>query len=190
MTGGAPDPSAVERAFAAVYGQAAARHRVPAATDGKRSATAGPILGVDAYRGEDRWHLVTLGLAGARSGEDRADTPFGHELTVLTPAAERPPTWAFALLLGTARTSLAVGRPFHAGARLAPGPPLDGGESGLVALGLREDPVVRVDSGPLLLQAVGATTGEYLLMQRVGTTTVLDRLAQRDPLLRTDPTRA
>ncbi|MFA4929110.1 MAG: suppressor of fused domain protein [Patulibacter sp.] len=190
MTANAPDPSSVEGAFVAVYGPAAGRHGVPAAADGKRPDTADPVLGVDAYRGEDLWHLVTVGLAGVRPGEDGTGAPLGHELTVLTPAAERPPAWAFALLLGTARTSLAVGRPFHAGARLAPGPPLDGGESGIVALGLREDPVVHVDSGPLLLQAVGVTTGEYLLMQRVGTTTVLDRLAQRDPLLRTDPARA
>ncbi len=190
MTGRAPDPSPLERAFVAVYGPAAARHRAPAAAHGEPPAADAPTVGVDAYRGEDVWHLVTRGLAAARPGEDGAGAPFGHELTLLTPAAERPPTWAFALLLGTARTSLTVGRPFHAGARLAPGPPLDGRESGLVALGLREDPVVRISGGPLLLQAVGVTTVEYRLMQRVGTATVLERLAQRDPLLRTDPTRA
>lgn len=201
MPGAAPPnrPSLVERAFAAVYGPPAARHRpsakAPGATSGRAVQTGGPssadpaaLVGVDGYRSDDRWHLVTVGLAAIRS-EDAA-TPFGHELTMLTPGAEKAPAWAFALLLGTARTSIAVGRPFHAGARLAPGAPLDGGDSALVALGLREDPHVAAPGGLQLLQAVGITAGEYLLMQRVGTLTVLERMAERDPLLRTDPTRA
>lgn len=203
MPGAAPPnrPSLVERAFAAVYGPPAARHRpspdaTTTASAGGRPARSGApappdpasLIGVDGYRSEDRWHLVTVGLAAVRSEESA--TPFGHELTLLTPAGERAPGWAFALLLGTARTSIAVGRPYHAGARLAPGGALDGGDSGLVALGLRDDPHVTPPAGLQLLQAVGITTGEYLLMQRVGTLTVLERLAQRDPLLRTDPTRA
>ncbi|MGX6450270.1 hypothetical protein ACVU7I_19695, partial [Patulibacter sp. S7RM1-6] len=75
--------------------------------------------------------------------------------------------------------------------RLAPGAPLDGADSALVALGLRADPVVAIAGAgaPPVLQLVGVTLGEYLLMQRVGTATVLERLAARDPLLRTDPGR-
>lgn len=180
--------SAVRRAFATVYGPPQAR--LPAPPPGPAGAPDGPLpVGVDAHRREDGWHLVTAGLATVRPAGDDAE-PLGQELTVIVPAAERPPEWAFSLLLGTARTSVAVGRPFHAGARLAPGAPLDGGESGLVAVGLRNDPVVAIDDGPALLQAVGVTNGEFLLMQRVGTLVVLERLAQRDPLLRTDPTRA
>lgn len=178
-------PSAVRRAFAAVYGPPRARLSAPAPG---RGADAPLPVGVDAHAFDGGWHLVTAGLAAVGAGDDAA--PLDQELTVIVPAAERPPEWAFALLLGTARTSVAVGRPFHAGARLAPGGPLDGGDSGLVAVGLRADPVVTVEGGPALLQAVGVTNGEYLLMQRVGTLPVLERLAARDPLLRTDPSRA
>jgi hypothetical protein len=181
--------SAVRRAFAAVYGPPQAR--LPAPPPAKTSSPDTPLpVGVDAHRREDGWHLVTAGLAAVRPAGDAPTDPLAQELSVLVPAADRPPEWAFTLLLGTARTSVAVGRPFHAGARLAPGAPLDGGDSGLVAVGLREDPVVTVEGGPTVLQAVGVTNGEFLLMQRVGTLVVLERLAQRDPLLRTDPARA
>jgi len=180
-----PGPS-VEAAFAAHYGDGAVR-RVARAPDGD------VLRGIAAYRGDDHWHLVTLGLSAVEPpGRDGAASPgpFAQELTLLTPAADVPPAWAFALLDGAARTAIAVGRPFHAGARLAPGAPVDGAGSGLVALGIRPDPLV-VPTGPyLLLQAVGVTTGEHLLMQRVGTELVLERLAARDPLLRTDPARA
>jgi hypothetical protein len=181
--------SAVRRAFAAAYGPPQARLPAPAPTTGPASDAPLPV-GVDAHRREDGWHLVTAGLAAVRPAGDGPTDPLAQELSVIVPPAARPPEWAFSLLLGTARTSVAVGRPFHAGARLAPGAPLDGGESGLVAVGLREDPVVTVQDGPTVLQAVGVTNGEFLLMQRVGTLVVLERLAQRDPLLRTDPTRA
>jgi hypothetical protein len=180
--------SAVRRAFAAVYGPPQARLPAPRAAGGTAEETL-PV-GVDAHRSDDGWHLVTHGLAAVRPGGDGPAEPLAQELTVIVPPADRPPEWAFALLLGTARTSVAVGRPFHAGARLAPGGPLDGRDSGLVAVGLREDPVVAVEGGPALLQAVGVTNGEFLLMQRVGTLVVLERLAGRDPLLRTDPSRA
>lgn len=185
-------PSAVERAFAAAYGGDPAEARAVRAGAGEDAV----VRGLAAYRGQEHWHLVTVGLTDAhhvpRDPAAAGGRPgMGQELTLLTPAAERPPAWAFDLLLGAARTSVAVGRPFHAGARLAPGAPVDGADSALVALGLREDPVVVVPgpAAPLLLQLVGVTLGEYLLMQRVGTATVLDRLARRDPLLRTDPAR-
>lgn len=188
MTG--PDPPrtgpSVEAAFAAHYGDGAVR-RVARAPEGDA------LRGIAAYRGEDHWHLVTMGLVAFRPpGRDGVAPPgpFAQELTLLTPAADRPPAWAFALLDGAARTAMAVGRPFHAGARLAPGAPVDGARSGLVAVGIRADPLI-VPAGPYeLLQAVGVTAGEHALMQRVGTALVLERLAARDALLRTDPARA
>lgn len=186
----APDRSSagpsVAAAFAAHYGEGATR-RVARAPKGD------VLGGIAAYRGEGHWHLVTLGLAderpAARDGGAAAG-PLGHELSVLVPAADRPPAWAFALLDGAARTAIAVGRPLHPGARMAPGAPVDGAGSGLVALGVRTDPLVAAAGPHAVLQVVGLTTGEYLLMQRVGTALVLDRLAARDPLLLTDPGRA
>lgn len=175
----------VAAAFAAHYGDGATR-LVARAPDGD------VLGGIAAYRGDGHWHLVTLGLADvqpqARDGGSSSD-PLGHELTVLVPAADRPPPWAFALLDGAARTAIAVGRPFHPGARMAPGAPVDGAGSGLVALGVRADPLVAA-ADHAVLQVVGVSSGEYLLMQRVGTALVLERLAARDPLLLTDPSRA
>lgn len=167
----------VHAALTAVHGPQEPEHRAPADPGGAA------LDGLLAYRGEDSWHLVTLGF-GARF-DARV------ELTLLTPRAERAPDWAFALLAGVAATAQAAGRPLHAGARLAPGPPLDGVASGLVALGVREDPLVPVlGDATQLRQLVGVTAGEFALMRRVGTQLVLERLASRDPLLRTDPDRA
>ncbi len=156
----------VETAFRLTYGEGQPTRRAP------QTDEAG-LEGLNAYRGEAHWHLVTIGLPE-------------QELTLLTPPAEAPPDWAFAVLLGTAQTLAAAGRPLHAGARLAPGAPLDGRSTGLSALGVREDPLV---AGPYL-QLVGVTAGEYGVMQKVGTELVLSKLAARDPLLRTDPSRA
>jgi hypothetical protein len=171
------DPAELARvaaAFGAVYGGGAVHRARPGD---------GVVTAIDAYRGEAHWHLVTLRTAGAGAGA------FEHELTVLTPPAPSPPAWAFALLAGVARTLRAAGRGLHAGARMAPGEPVDGAGSGLVALGVREDPLVTVPGLPLL-QVVGVTAGEYAVMGRVGTAVVLAKLAERDPLLRTDPARA
>ncbi len=181
----------VERAFTAVHGAGPA-HRV--------RPEDGAVAGIAAYplAGGTGWHLVTHGLA----------EELGQELTVIVPpagapgaAAARagapttaadappPPAWAFEVLAGVARTLRAAGRGLHPGARLAPGEPLDGRTTGLVALGVREDPLVTVP-GLALLQVVGVTAGEHALMGRVGTALVLEKLAARDALLRTDPARA
>lgn len=185
----APDPTpagpSVEAAFAAHYGDGAERRFA-------RAPVGDALRGIAAYRGDDHWHLVTIGLADVVPAlrEGATPAPLGHELTLLTPAADRPPAWAFAILDGAARTAIAVGRPFHPGARMAPGAPVDGASSGLVALGVRTDPLVAAAGPAAVLQAVGVTRAEYGLMQRVGTALVLERLADRDPLLRTDPARA
>ena len=185
-----PDPQrgvpAVEAAFAAHYGDGTTRLLA-------RAAPGDVLEGIAAYRGGEHWHLVTVGLADhvpeARDG-GAAPGPFAQELSLLTPGADRPPAWAFALLDGAARTAAALGRPLHDGARMAPGAPVDGAGSGLVALGIRTDPLVRPAGQETVLQAVGITLGEHALMGRVGTALVLERLAARDPLLRTDPARA
>ncbi len=187
----------IEAAFAAVYGPAQPEHRAPPPAQ-RPPHSGGVVHGISAYRGEDHWHLVTLGLTDlfAKSpGQMAVRSGFGHELTLIVPVdGPTVPDWAFDLLLGTARVTVTHGRPFHAGARLAPGGPVDGRASGLVALGLREDPLVTPTEFPfgeyVLLQAVGVSDVEYRLMQRVGTLRVLDGLAARDPLLRTDPARA
>lgn len=178
-----PAPASVEAAFATHYGPG------PVASAGG----AGPLRGIAVHRGAEHWHLVTLGLATKvpppREGRAAPDA-LGHELTLLLPPLSEPPAWAFGLLDGAARTAVAVGRPFHVGARMAPGAPVDGGRSGLVATGVRADPVLPEAAGASVLQLVPVTAGEFLLMQRAGTALVLERLAARDPLLRTDPTRA
>jgi hypothetical protein len=189
----APGWDSITEAFGALHGSAPHEQRA-VRPDGQE----GPVLhSISAYRGEDHWHFVTLGLTelfAKPPDQPPGVSGWGHELTLLTPASQRAPDWGFELLLGVARTCVTHGRPFHAGARLAPGPPLDGAGSGLVAIGLRADPLVAPTRFPFgryeFLQAVGVTTGEYKLMRRAGTLMVLERLALRDPLLRTDPARA
>lgn len=190
----APGWADIGAAFRRTYAGAQQAHRVPS-PDRAPPAEGAHLHAVHAYRGEDHWHLVTVGLTdpglpGPNAPVKGVDGGWGYELTLLTPAADAPPAWAFELLTGIARTGVTLGRPFHAGARLAPGAPVDGAASELVAIGLRADPLVRPDGNARLLQAVGVTVGEYKLMQRVGTALVLGRLAQRDPLLVTDPVRA
>lgn len=160
-----PEPPAWAERAARAGLQAAGRWSAPP----EQQAATG-VTTIDVLRGPDHWHLVAHGPA----------------LSVLTPPGERAPDWAFTVLLGTAGTAHAAGRALHSGARLAPGPPLDGGRSGLVALGVRPDPLL----GEAVLQLVGLTAGEHALMGRVGTAIVLEKLAARDPLLRLDPTRA
>ena len=157
-------PAWAERAARAGL-QAAGRWIAPPS---QQAATG--ITAIEVLRGPDHWHLVTDGPA----------------LSVLTPPGVRAPDWAFTVLLGAAGTAHAADRALHPGARLAPGPPLDGGRSGLVALGVRPDPLL----GDRILQLVGLTAGEHALMGRVGTALVLEKLAARDPLLRLDPDRA
>jgi hypothetical protein len=192
----APGWESITEAFSAVHGRAPDEHRAVRA-DGRSPAGGAVLHGISAYRGADHWHLVTLGLTelfAKPADQPPAVSGWGHELTLLTPASPTAPDWAFELLLGVARTCVTHGRAFHAGARLAPGAPLDGGASALVAIGLRADPLVRPTRFPFgryeFLQAVGVTTGEFKLMRRAGTLMVLERLAVRDPLLRTDPSRA
>lgn len=181
--------ASIEAAFAAVHGAQAPERRAPALD--------GVLQTINAYRGKDHWHLVTLGFTELRAkaaGADPELSGWGHELTLITPPAAHPPEWAFALLLGTAHTIEVAGRPLHAGARLAPGPPLDGAGTGLTAIGVREDPFVTPVAFPFgrytFLQLVGVTAGEFGVMRKVGTELVLSKLAERDPLLRTDPARA
>lgn len=166
---------AIQRAFAAVHGAGPAHRARPAD---------GVVEGIEAYALADGggWHLVTHGLADGPAG-------LGQELTLLVPPAATPQPWAFELLAGVARTLRAAARGLHPGARLAPGEPLDGRSTGLVALGVREDPLVVVP-GLALLQVVGVTAGEHAVMGKVGTALVLEKLSGRDPLLRTDPARA
>lgn len=190
-----PGWAAVEEPFRVLYGAEPPDHR--ALPRGHRPPAEGAVLhGISAYRAQDHWHLVTFGLSDVvakTAGDPPGVSRFGHELTLMTPPAERAPDWAFALLLGTARVCLATGRSFHAGARLAPGAPVDGGASKLVALGLRADPLATPAAFPhgrfTFLQAVGVTEMEFRLMRRAGTLVVLEKLAARDPLLRTDPER-
>jgi hypothetical protein len=193
--GAEPGRAAIEQAFAAVYPDGPAEHRALPPAE-RPPAPGGVLAGISAYRADDRWHLVTFGLTdlAAKTENERPQTShFGHELTLMVPPAERPPDWAFDLLLGVAKVCVTHGRPFHAGARMAPGAPVDGARSKIVAVGLRLDPLVVPSAFPfgryVLLQAVGVQEVEYRLMRRAGTLKVLEQLALRDPLLRTDPAR-
>lgn len=183
-----PGRAAILTAFAARHGDAGPAVEV--------AAPEPSLPAIAAYRAADHWHLVTLGLtdqAVKTPGQAAAVSGFGHELTLTVPATDTPPGWAFSLLIGAARVCVTYTRPLHAGARMAPGGPVDGLTSALVACGVRVDPAVVPTTFPfgrfVFLQLVGVTDVEYRLMQRAGTAAVLDALARRDPLLATDPDR-
>ena len=138
---------------------------------------------------------MTLRDFAFRSGEKLAALRVGYT-TLGTPHrnAKGEIDNAVMVLHGTGGLGKSFLVPPFADELYAPGAPLDGAASGLVALGIREDPLVAPTSFPMghyvLLQLVGVTAGEHGVMGKVGTALVLAKLAERDALLRTDPSRA
>lgn len=192
----APGWDSIDAAFRAVHGDVEVDYRAPPLSE-QPPADGGVLNGISAYRAPDHWHFVTYGLTdlfAKTEGDPPGMSGFGHELTLTAALSDRAPDWGYDILMGAAKTCVTHGRPFHAGARLAPGASLDGKTSALVAIGLRADPWVTPTVFPfgkfVFLQAVGITDVEYRLMQRASTLMVLERMAVRDPLLLTDPARA
>jgi Suppressor of fused protein (SUFU) len=190
----APGWDSIDAAFGTVYGGDPVHVAPPPS---QQPPFAGGVLnGISAYRREAHWHLVTFGLTDLFQGTSTggASSGWGYELTLTTVAdAGTPPDWAFALLMGIARTTVEHGERYAPGVRLGTGPvPTKASE--LVAVAFTLDRVVQPTQFPFgeysFLHAVGITQAERDEMKDVGTETVLDRLAGVDPWLRTDPNRA
>lgn len=155
--------------------------------------------GLNAYRGDDGWLLMTLGLSElfAKESDDPGVSGWGFELTMrLTtgPADDSPPAWALNLLLRLSEYVYSASQPFAEGHRMSPGGPITG-EPGtrLTALAFAHDPLLPTISTPNgsvdFLTVVGITSEELADMKSTSTAAVLDRLREADPLLRTDPGR-
>jgi len=86
-----------------------------------------------------------------------------------------------------------AGRRVRRGHRLDAGGRVGGEGSPLTAVAFTRDRAATPQLFPFgeyaLLQLVGVTSSELAEMQASTTATVLDRLAERDPALRTDPAR-
>ena len=190
MTDG-PGWASIEAAFSAAYPGVEPRHYAP----GPPVALDGVVDGISAYETPAGWHLVTFGLTElyAKDSDDAQASGWGYELTVRTPAAAEPPGWALELILAVARTTRQQGVVYGEGHRLDAGGRVGGEASALTAIAFTLDRAATPQDFPFgeyaLLQLVGVTASELAEMQASTTATVLDRLAERDPALRTDPAR-
>ena len=100
------------------------------------------LQGISAYLGPGGWHFVTYGLTGlwTKDCEHERRSSWGYELTMLTPATDEPPDWVFSTLAGLAQSTWDSGRTHDAGDRIDVLDSIDGGDSGLEAFAVAEDP--------------------------------------------------
>jgi suppressor of fused-like protein len=189
----APGWMSIEQAFAGVYGEHSPDHRAPPIPP---PLEGGILNGISAYRGDDHWHLTTFGLTElfAKASDDPDHSGWGYELTLIAPPTPDAPDWAFRLLLAIAQTTVQDDAFYDVGHRLDAGKPIDGASSRLTAVAFCVDRVVTPKAFPFgrytLLQMVGITAEELAEMKQSSTDIVLDRLAQTDSLLMTNPDRA
>jgi hypothetical protein len=155
------------------------------------------IYGLNAYRADDHWLLVTFGLTDLFGQDQGAEVSgWGFELTMRVPrTGEQPPAWALDLLDKLGQYVFSSEQPLAAGHRMDPGGPITG-EPGtrLTALAFTEDPrLPRIESAlgrAIFLTVVGITADELALMKASSTDEVLQRLRASSPLLVTDPARS
>jgi hypothetical protein len=127
------------------------------------------IYGLSAYRIDENWLLVTLGLTElfAKESDDLEWTGWGLELTMRVPAGDpsQPPTWSLNLLQQLGNYVYSSGRWFEAGHRTRPGGPITGKpDTRLTAIAFTEDPQLGSIDTPhgkmQFLQVVGITDDE------------------------------
>lgn len=163
----------------------------------------GPIAmyGLSGYRAENppHLHLVTYGLSELY--EKESETPdvsgWGIELTFRVAGdwtGERP-DWAINILARMANQVDETRVPFRPGYRIDAGGPLGpGARTTVTALAVTADPqlgeIETVHGRVQFLQVVGLTSDELALARRWRTSGILEALAERDPLLITDPNRS
>jgi hypothetical protein len=192
----APGWSAIEAALTEATGGVAPLHW----GTGNLPDQDGPY-GLNAYGLEDHWLLLTLGLSElfSKVTDDPSVSGWGIELTMRVPRTsgdEAPPTWALNLLNKLGGYVYQSGRVLEAGHRMNPGGPITGQQgTGLTGLVFAADPQVPDVSTPFgsveLIAVVGVTADELsAAQQEEDAADVIAALAQRDPLLVTDPGRS
>jgi hypothetical protein len=192
--GEAPGWDAIDAAIKAVHGDVEPVHKALA----PGVAFGSPLQGVSAYAEADHWHFVTYGLTELFNKESDAAriSGFGYELTMRVRRAgeDSPPEWPFALLANVAAAAWA-GNEFAVGHRLQVGGPITGATDCVMeAVAFVPDPSLPAwtDSphGSFeFYELVGITPDDLAEMQASSTAGVVQRLAESNPLLITDPTR-
>lgn len=185
-----PGMDALWSALAAAYPAAEGRWA--------RAAEEQSLVGFAIHRGEQpvpHWHIASFGLSelGDKETDDPAVSGCGYELTCRVPvsASPEPPIWACELLLNLADYVLKTGMPLGPGDNFDMGGPQLGGL--LSALVFAADPLVRSVDTPNgrvdWVQAIGITADEHEAVRGWNGDSFVALLAQRDPLLMTDPDR-
>jgi hypothetical protein len=192
----APGWDAIDAALAGLYPGIEPRHvgYVPGVAFGSG------LQGASAFPADGHWHYVTYGLSELFAEEPESEVSgWGFELTMRVardPAdGGQAPGWPFTLLEQMGRHVRGNGVVLAAGHRVDLRAPITGDDlqTRLTALAFTADPQLgriatpngRVD----FLQAVGITDDELSEMKASSTATVLATLAERNPLLITDPAR-
>jgi hypothetical protein len=155
------------------------------------------LYGLSAYRADDVWLLVTFGMTElfGKGSDDPEVSGWGYEFTMRVPRdGDEPPQWSLELLQRLVKYVFDEGKPFADGHRMDPGGPITG-ESGtnLTALAFVKDPQLPAIDSPHgaaeFLTVVGITGEELERMKATSTADVMRELADRSPLLVTDPSR-
>ncbi len=158
----------------------------------------GGIVGLNVFREDGCWLLVSLGLTELfeKVTDDAGFSGWGFEFTLRVPddGGETPPDWSVDLLCKLGAYVFGTGTPFAPGHRMDPGGPITGArDTRLSALAFAPDPQldgIDTPNGRVeFLAVVGITKAELERMKATSTREVLDVFAVGSPLLVTDPKR-
>ncbi|MFF5178240.1 suppressor of fused domain protein [Micromonospora sp. NPDC000316] len=155
------------------------------------------LYGLSAYQSAGHWLLVTFGMTElfSKDSDDPDVSGWGYELTMRVPVdADQPPAWSLRLLERLVDYVFTSGKPFAEGHRMDPGGPVTGqANTRLRALAFAADPELPPINSPhgsaRFVTVVGITANELDRMKVTTTAEVLNELAERSPMLVTDPTR-
>jgi len=157
------------------------------------------LQGCSAYRADDHWHYVTYGLSNLfddDEGENDGFSGWGYELAwrVRDPGAEaQAPGWPFTVLQRLAKWASDGGVLLAEGSRLTIGTPVTGyphtggPDTPLTGVLVATDPELgEIDTANgrvRFLQFVAVDAETLAVAQEAGSTAVIDRLRQADPLM-------
>ena len=157
------------------------------------------LQGCSAYRADDHWHYVTYGLSNLfddDEGENDGFSGWGYELAwrVRDPGAEaQAPGWPFTVLQRLAKWASDGGVLLAEGSRLTIGTPVtgyphtDGPDTPLTGVLVATDPELgEIDTANgrvRFLQFVAVDAETLAVAQEAGSTAVIERLRQADPLM-------
>jgi hypothetical protein len=200
MTSAAPGWDAIDARLAELYPDLEPKHYGTL----HRFALGGPdpLDGMSFYPRATpipHWHIVGYGMSElyAKETDNSEESGWGFELTFRVArhdGDDEPPIWAANLLQNLARYVFSSGNWFSPGDHMnTNGPIRQDYPTDVTALAFVEDPELGTIATPhgrlQFLQVVGLTEAEYVAARQWDTRGVLGLLADRQPLLVTDPDR-